>query len=66
MPYSEGHILVFRWEVFNAGNWQFLGTPNELGIENDPQIGSPPSSWGNIIAIQGAPRVMQFGLRYEF
>ncbi len=66
MPYAEGHRVVFRWEVFNATNTQRLGNTNSTGVQTDPQIGTPPPGWGNIIAIQGTPRVMQFALRYEF
>jgi hypothetical protein len=70
LPYAEGHSLVFRWEVFNATNTQRLGEPDNTrdawGTSPDPQIGIPAPSFGNINLIQGLPRVMQFGLRYEF
>ncbi len=70
MPYAEGHALTFRWEVFNATNTQRLGAPNYSrdgwGTQPDPQIGTPAPSFGNIVEIQGSPRVMQFGLRYDF
>jgi hypothetical protein len=70
MPFNEAHSLVFRWEVFNATNTQRLGAPDTTGdswgTSPDPQNGTPPPSFGNINVIQGLPRVMQFGLRYEF
>ena len=70
MPYSEGHALTFRWEVFNATNTQRLGFPrgtrDGFGLGPDPQDGTAPASFGNITTIQGSPRVMQFGLRYDF
>ncbi len=70
MPYNEGHSLTFRWEVFNATNTQRLGFPlgtrDGFGLGPDPQLGTAPASFGNITAIQGEPRVMQFGLRYDF
>lgn len=73
MPYSEGHRLTFRWEVFNATNTQRLGRVAggdrlSWGTDPDPQIGTPAPTFGNITAIHpfGRPREMQFGLRYDF
>jgi len=70
MPYAEGHELSLRWEVFNATNSQFLGFPRGgrtgYGVDPDPQFGTATADFGNITAIQGIPRVMQFGLRYAF
>ncbi|MEE8585536.1 MAG: hypothetical protein V3T83_11860, partial [Acidobacteriota bacterium] len=68
MPYNENHQIVFRWEVFNATNTQRLGAPGNNGVFIDPQLAanSPPPNWMNITQIQGSPRVMQFGLRYDF
>ncbi|HSR68041.1 MAG TPA: carboxypeptidase regulatory-like domain-containing protein [Acidobacteriota bacterium] len=66
MPYNESHQVVFRWEVFNATNTQRLGAPGNTGVLVDPQEGEPPPNWFNITGIQGMPRVMQFGLKYEF
>jgi hypothetical protein len=70
MPYSENHKLQFRWEVFNITNTQRLGdllvTREGLGLAQDPDLGTPPPVFGNFTGIQGSPRVMQFGLRYNF
>ncbi len=70
MPYAEGHQVTFRWEVFNATNTQRLGdaatTRTEWGTSPDPQIGQASATFGNSTGIQGTPRVMQFGLRYDF
>jgi hypothetical protein len=75
MPWKEGHQLQFRWEVFNVTNTQRFGnTENQdtsrtgMGIRLDPLLNnlSPPANWSNLTGIQGAPRVMQIGLRYEF
>ncbi|GAB4235115.1 MAG: hypothetical protein Kow00109_08320 [Acidobacteriota bacterium] len=70
MPYNEDHRLTFRWEMFNATNTQILGAPTQSrdgwGLGTDPQLGTPAPSFGNINEIQGIPRVMQFGLRYDF
>jgi hypothetical protein len=66
----ENHTLQFRWEVFNATNTQQLGGPTlsraGFGLNVDPQLGTPALDFGRISAIQGSPRVMQFGLRYDF
>jgi hypothetical protein len=70
----EGQNLKFRWEVFNVTNTQRLGAmlqngygfPSNLGLNIDPQMTDPPAGFGNISQIQGTPRIMQLGLRYEF
>lgn len=72
MPYSEGHRVTFRWEVFNATNTQRLGRwtgdRSSFATAPDPQIGTPAPTFGNITAIHtfARPREMQFGLRYDF
>jgi hypothetical protein len=70
MPYNENHKMQFRWEVFNVTNTQHLGTllvtREGLGLAQDPDLGTPPPVWGNFTGIQGSPRVMQFGLKYNF
>ena len=71
MPYNENHSITFRWEVFNATNTQRLGGPSNFSRDNWgtaplPNEGTPAPSFGNLTTIQGAPRVMQFGLRYDF
>jgi hypothetical protein len=67
---NEKNSLQFRWEVFNATNTQRLGAANAdhagLGLNIDPQITEPSSSFGTISQIQGTPRIMQLGLRYDF
>ncbi|HKQ73355.1 MAG TPA: TonB-dependent receptor [Blastocatellia bacterium] len=72
MPYNENHNLQFRWDVFNATNTQrltsVLGSTFAIGL--DPFLGgdngTPTASFGNLTAIQGEPRLMQFALRYQF
>ncbi|MBI3652475.1 MAG: carboxypeptidase regulatory-like domain-containing protein [Acidobacteria bacterium] len=70
MPYNDNHKLQFRWEVFNVTNTQRLGTllvsREGLGLSQDPDLSTPPPVFGNFTGIQGSPRVMQFGLRYNF
>jgi hypothetical protein len=60
MPYNEKHSLQLRWEVFNVTN----------------SVRFDPGSISNFLTISGSfgkysaeliePRVMQFGLRYQF
>lgn len=70
MPWSEKHTLQIRWDTFNVTNTQRLGaiqaTRTGFGVVLDPQTANPPVNWSNFTAIQGSPRVMQFGFRYEF
>ena len=70
MPWSENHTLQFRWEVFNVTNTQrlgvLLGGRSGLGLDIDPQLGEPGPNFGTFTGIQGSPRVMQFGLKYQF
>ncbi len=71
MPW-EGHKLHLNWEVFNATNTQRFGVMDTSrtgwGMRLDPAVRNltPPSNWSNFTDIQGNPRVMQFGVRYEF
>jgi hypothetical protein len=60
MPWSEGHSLQFRWEVFNVTNATRFDSQSiapELDISG---------SFGNYGGLLTNPRVMQFALRYEF
>lgn len=66
MPWGENHKLQIRAEAFNVTNTQRLGTVRSLQLGTDPQSSTPPSDWWNFTAIQGSPRVIQFGLRYSF
>jgi hypothetical protein len=58
MPYSEKHSLQFRWEAFNVTNSVRFDSPSI-------NIGSP-NTFGKYSSTLTQPRVMQFGLRYEF
>jgi len=66
MPWSENHNLQFRWEVFNVTNTQPLTTVDGWTQGLDPFANPKTSNFGNLTAIQGTPRVMQFGLRFSF
>ncbi len=60
MPWSEKQRLQFRWEVFNVPNSKSFNAQsivNQLGVS---------STFGNFTGLLTSPRVMQFGLRYEF
>ncbi len=70
MPWSEGHGLQIRWEVFNLFNYQAMGafdtSRSGFGIPLDPGTKTPPVNWSRYTAIQGSPRFMQFLVRYNF
>ena len=70
MPWSEKQKLQIRVEAFNVTNTQRLGQNNTtrsgFGVNLKPSTAAPPAVWSNFTAIQGTPRVMQFGFRYEF
>jgi Carboxypeptidase regulatory-like domain/TonB dependent receptor len=60
MPWSEKQSLQLRWEVFNVTNsvrFNVQSISGELDIS---------STFGNYTGLLTNPRVMQFGLRYEF
>jgi hypothetical protein len=70
--WSEHYQLQLRWEVFNIANYQPFGSIDGsrtgIGVARDParrQL-APPANWSNFNAIQGAPRVMQLGMRFSF
>ncbi len=61
MPYDEGHSIQLRWEVFNVGNFtRFDFDPFSAGNL------TRSNNFGNYGSLLTSPRVMQFGLRYEF
>ena len=74
LPWNENHRLQLRVEAFNVTNTQRMGTPNTgsrtgYGIGLDPstfELDDIPINFARFINIQGAPRVMQFGVRYSF
>ncbi len=57
---TEGHTIQLRWEVFNVTNSVRFDPLNiNLTLAN-------PSAFGRYAGTLGGPRVMQFGLRYDF
>jgi hypothetical protein len=60
MPYNENHSVQFRWEVFNVPNAvRFDISTASLDV-------SETATFGKYTSLLEQPRVMQFGLRYEF
>ena len=69
MPWSENHKLQIRAEAFNVTNTQHMGTiqlGRVFGLDIDPELTDPQPNFGTFSAIQGTPRVVQFGFRYSF
>lgn len=74
MPWSETQKLQIRFEVFNLSNTQRMGdidgSRSGFGLQLDPDkitsVDDIPTNWSNFISIQGAPRVMQVGVRFTF
>lgn len=56
----EGHSLQFRWEVFNLAN------TTKFDVGNASLDISVAGTYGKYTSQLTVPRVMQFGLRYEF
>jgi hypothetical protein len=60
MPYKESHNLQFRWEVFNVPNsvrFDVQGASLDVGNTG---------TFGKYTSLLTQPRVMQFGLKYQF
>ncbi len=74
LPWNENHRLQLRVEAFNVTNTQRMNAPNVnsrtgYGLGLDPQtfeLDDIPPNWTRFTGIQGAPRVLQFGIRYSF
>jgi len=67
MPWSERHSLQFRWEVFNVTNTTRFDPFFATGSLNNPNPAvNPASAFGRYNDQITPPRVMQFGLRYDF
>ncbi|HEX6503115.1 MAG TPA: carboxypeptidase-like regulatory domain-containing protein [Terriglobales bacterium] len=68
MPW-ENHSLQFRWEVFNVTNLVRFNALSGLGTQACACIASlqqDSAHFGDYTGLLTQPRVMQFGLRYEF
>ncbi len=66
MPYNEKHSLQLRWECFNLTNTaRFDVSDTSSGNGADLDISSN-GNFGMYQTMLTQPRVMQFGLRYEF
>ncbi|HET9409033.1 MAG TPA: TonB-dependent receptor [Candidatus Sulfotelmatobacter sp.] len=67
MPWSDKHVVAFRWEVFNVTNsarFDFNDASAGSPSESNNAIGN--TNFGNYTHLMTNPRVMQFALRYEF
>ncbi len=60
MPYREGHSIQFRWETFNLTN------TSRFDVDSLSLDISVAGTFGQYSYLLSQPRVMQFGLRYEF
>jgi hypothetical protein len=58
MPWAESHVVSFRAEAYNLTNSNFFAPPSTAF--------NSPGTFGRITAVQSAPRVVQFALRYDF
>ena len=60
LPWKEGHTMQFRWETFNLSNTvRFDPDSANLSLTSS-------ANWGALTSQLGAPRQMQFALRYQF
>ncbi len=64
--FKEHHKITGRLEVFNVANHQPLTAVSSLSVTLDPNLKTPSTSFGKLTGIQGAPRVVQFAIRYDF
>jgi hypothetical protein len=60
MPYNEHHFVQFRAEAFNLTNTVRFDV-NQLSLS----LGNS-ATFGKYSGTLNTPRVIQFGLRYEF
>jgi hypothetical protein len=60
LPYAESHRLQFRWEVFNVTN------SVRFDVRSVTNYLTAQASFGKYTSTLTPPRIMQFGLRYEF
>jgi hypothetical protein len=58
MPYAEGHVLQFRWEIFNFLNHPVWNSPNTNA--------NNPNQFGIVTGTRIDMREMQFALKYVF
>jgi hypothetical protein len=58
MPFNEKHKLQFRWESYNVTNSVRFDVPASNTLSG--------SSFGKLTTQLGAPRSMQFAMRYTF
>jgi Carboxypeptidase regulatory-like domain len=62
----ENQSVTFRLEVFNVTNTQRLTGLANSRLVLDPNLNKPPEDFGRFTQIQGAPRIVQIAVRYDF
>jgi hypothetical protein len=71
ITFAERHKVTLRFEVFNVTNTQRLTGISTFRLGQDPQYaestgGNPPTDFGRLTTVIGAPRIIQFAVRYDF
>jgi hypothetical protein len=66
MPWSEHHILTFRWESYNLTNTVRFDPTGGAGSGNSASNTLSASNFGRLTTLLGGPRQMQFALRYQW
>ncbi|HTC66160.1 MAG TPA: TonB-dependent receptor [Candidatus Acidoferrum sp.] len=66
MPWSDGQSLQFRWEVFNVTNSVRFDVQSASASTGGSLANGNSATFGNFSGTLTTPRIMQFGLRYEF
>jgi hypothetical protein len=67
MPWSEQHKLQLRWEAFSVFNHVNFAVPRDPTLlTNSNNILNNPTRFGVITSTSGAPRQIEFSLRYDF
>ncbi len=60
MPFNDRHELEFTWDTFNTFNIK------RFNVQNASLSTGNSNTFGNYTHLLTNPRVMQFGLRYQF
>lgn len=60
MPFNEHHELAFTWDTFNSFNIK------RFNVQNASLATGNANTFGNYTHLLTNPRIMQFGLRYQF
>ena len=58
--------VQFRWELFNALNTPYFGSPGGIGFSNTNQLTPDGSRNGEIRRTNTPMRIQQFALKFFF